>query len=526
MALDDAIGRLYRNAGIDSTNTDDLIESLLNESRSATTPQNAARVRPLEAPVSPAPQAAPVEDVPLWRPRPQEADAAPAAGRPMFPGKPLDDAAPAPRATGKPMFGGKPLEDAQPTPQATGKPMFPGKPLFDGTPIEEPPPRVNGTPPRVNGTPEHMVPLAPPDPGPAPKFDPWAGEEGDPLAIPATEAPVNPEVTTVPPQDAFPPAQGLEGAPSRGRDTSMVPMPPMDDQPFRSGGSVLDKFGTTTGMLSGKEAYESQYGRPQRDAFLGAPAQEAVPGAITVAEQSLETARVRRDEAKLATDEAVAAARLTGGAGDKLVLKQIAQRTGYGKAQMEFEQAEKELHVAKGAVPTQTGTRDTFERAPGAAVDQITSTARGAARIAILPIEGANELLTGAMGTVRPALDPIQQANQALDAAQKEITDQFAAKLFKKDEAQNERLGSKVVQGVVSTAIFAGTGLAGRAAGLSATWTTAVAGALPQAEGQYQQAQRVEDLTPGYAAEWIRAGSRSGLGEDADPAVAAAQDPR
>jgi hypothetical protein len=137
-------------------------------------------------------------------------------------------------------------------------------------------------------------------------------------------------------------------------------------------------------------------------------------------------------------------------------------------------------------------------------MDQATSTARGAARIAMAPIDLANRALTGAMGTTPPALNPIDQANKSLDDAVKATTDQFSAKLFKKDEAQNDRLGAKVVQGVVSTGMFAATGLAGRAAGLSPALTTAIAGALPQAEGQFQQAQRAQDITPGYAKAWMK----------------------
>jgi hypothetical protein len=251
---------------------------------------------------------------------------------------------------------------------------------------------------------------------------------------------------------------------------------------------VIDKlYGADSGMLSGNEAYGQQQGR------------------LSQSEQAVVAAQTRRDEAKQAYDEAVATTKLSGTPFDAGVQRGAAQRTRVSGAKIALDNAEKELAAAKIApLPTQTGTRDTMERAPGAAVDQATQTVRAAARIGMAPIEAANEALTSAMGTVRPALDPIAQADKGLDDATRAITDTFSRQLFSKDEAQNERLGSKVVQGVVSTGMFAATGAAGRLAGFSPMWTTAIAGALPQAEGQFQQARSAQEINPTYAKEWMK----------------------
>jgi len=51
-------------------------------------------------------------------------------------------------------------------------------------------------------------------------------------------------------------------------------------------------------MLTGPQAYEQQFGRPAREAFGGAPAQEAVKGSIETAKDAVTEAQTAFDEAK------------------------------------------------------------------------------------------------------------------------------------------------------------------------------------------------------------------------------------
>jgi hypothetical protein len=346
-----------------------------------------------------------------------------------------------------------------------------------------------------------LVPKVPPGNVPVPQARPpiealLAGPRARPADAPPP-TPLEPDTAIDRVMRGDDPADVLYGqqpaqAPAPDRTAPMeggFPAPQgLDEAPFRSGGSVIDKlYGADSGMLSGNEAYGQQQGR------------------LSQSEQAVVAAQKRRDEAKQAYDEAVATTKLSGTPFDAGVQRGAAQRTRVSGAKIALDNAEKELAAAKIApLPTQTGTRDTMERAPGAAVDQATQTVRAAARIGMAPIEAANEALTSAMGTVRPALDPIAQADKGLDDATRAITDTFSRQLFSKDEAQNERLGSKVVQGVVSTGMFAATGAAGRLAGFSPMWTTAIAGALPQAEGQFQQARSAQEINPTYAKEWMK----------------------
>lgn len=239
---------------------------------------------------------------------------------------------------------------------------------------------------------------------------------------------------------------------------------PLDEQPFRTGGAALNKIlGTTTGMKTGDEAYDAQQQR------------------IKEAEESVAAATVEKRDFKLGAYTKARAAQL--GITDPDQVEALRKKIQEG---MKVEEkAADALAKAKTTPETQARWRDVMERIPPAAVDQMIDTVAGAARLAMAVPTGADT--TGAQ-------EKISELKAAIEA-------KVSHDWFNSDPAKDEDFGSKIVQGLVSTATFAAMGAAGKAAGLGATATTAIAGALPQAEQQYTQA---EAASPGYIREFLK----------------------
>jgi hypothetical protein len=260
---------------------------------------------------------------------------------------------------------------------------------------------------------------------------------------------------------------------------------PLEDAPFRSGGSALDRvLGPDTGMMSGADAYDTR-AQKQKDAAA----------AVTEAEAGMATAQKKYDDLK-------AAGQFTGGAGDALIERQIRQKSGLGQAKQRLEDAKAEVGKVSGPLPTQEGWRSALEQAPATAIRQATDTARGAMRVMTGMERGFDYIMSRATGQ-KPHSEHFEQTDKSADKLADDINKKVG-QWFRADPGRADEFGSKMVDGIVSTGVFVAGGGAARIAKISPAVTSAILGALPQGEQQFRQAQTAAEIDPGYAREWLK----------------------
>jgi hypothetical protein len=312
------------------------------------------------------------------------------------------------------------------------------------------------TPPRVNGTPERMAPLEPP-----PRVN------GTPERL----------VPLAPPSDALVDAAQQVGAMGEmPRRIAYVPEAP--EQPFRTGGTVLDfLFGPNTGMLSGKEAYEYKYGRPQRDAFLGAPAQEAVPGSIAEAEGALAKAKLERAAAQARLDELLKERSANPEAAVSVDPRAV--REALRLTQRRESQAEAALEAAKKApLPTQGVARNLGETAIRTAAQMGADTLTGA--------RGLTEVIPDPLDWLDPELAKrVRTKNRAFTKS----VDQAAKRAGQPDPARADDFSTQLTAGAVSMGMFMAGGVAARSLGASAALGAGGLGAFQMGGSQFAEAE-------------------------------------
>ncbi|HWW46329.1 MAG TPA: LPD38 domain-containing protein [Xanthobacteraceae bacterium] len=266
--------------------------------------------------------------------------------------------------------------------------------------------------------------------------------------------------------------------PTQLRPTEPMPdVQPLDDAPFRAGGKVVDSVaGPEWGMLSGEEAFKNK----QADI---AAAERSAAEATSAFDQA------QRDYADLA---------MKGVTGQT----ELRKRRGLENLRKAKDEADAAVLTARNApLRTQGSVRDTVERVPDVATSMVMDTVRAATRLPMSQLTSTDRVVSKLFGSKPHDFSLI---DKTLDNEVQTIKNYVGQNLFKKDEAQNEQLGSKIVSGITSTAVFAAGGAAGRAAGLAPFLTTAVLGALPQGEQQLQQAKSAADINPLYAQAWMK----------------------
>lgn len=304
------------------------------------------------------------------------------------------------------------------------------------------------------------------------------------------------------------------------------PVQPLEQAPIRGGGSYLDKIiGVQTGMLTPEESLKKT--------------QEKIAGAEAGAEQAAITAeetKARQEETlrsfvdkdgvpfvdKIAELEAQKAT-----AENRPIAKQLQIQINnvMASAPFEFRQllAQQKLGVseeqeaqtrageaqqaavrAKLAPPvTETFARSAIETTGQAIGSQTADTIVALQRAATSPIS-LIEAVTGNKEIMSKEID------RGARELHKSLSGGFAP-----DPAQADDLGMKVVQGLASTAAFAGTGgVATKAFALPRNVMIAIAGGLPQAEQQWQEALRREEEDPSFEKwrKWVSFATGFGVG--------------
>jgi len=223
---------------------------------------------------------------------------------------------------------------------------------------------------------------------------------------------------------------------------------------------------------------------------------DAAGKAYEEASAAVEPTRAREDE-QMRRLEAAAAKGNTFAADRLAVLKQ--QRaagaiTDTQAAEYETEQA-REAKVKAGLTgPAITSTgRNMAEAVPRVITNQAVDTGSAASRIfhkVLEPLDSITGIDTKAKDKNREAY--WERRRRAVAGA------------FASDPALADNFGQQLVEGFASTAGFAAAGLAGRAAGIGAKLTTAVAGALPQGEQSWRTLDDFYKKNPELDADWKR----------------------
>lgn len=305
-----------------------------------------------------------------------------------------------------------------------------------------------------------------------------------------------------------------------------VPVQPLEEAPIRTGGRYLDRvIGGQTGILTPEESVKAT--------------QEKVAGAEAAAEQAAidrEETKARQAETlksfvdkdgvpfvdKIADLEAQKAA-----AENRPIAKQLQiqinnvmasapfefrqllaqQKLGVSEEQeskARAEQAQQAAVQAKLAPPvTQTFARSALETTGQTIGSQTADTIVALQRVATSPVS-LIEAVTGNKEIMSKEID--REAKEL----HKNLSGGFAP-----DVAQANDLGMKVVQGVASTAAFAGTGgVATKAFALPKTVMVAIAGGLPQAEQQWQEALSRQQEDPSLEGwrKWLSFTAGLGIG--------------
>ena len=367
------------------------------------------------------------------------------------------------------------------------------------------------------------VPLPPPRP---------AGLTSAAPAAPA--APVEPPAADVPLPPRRPPGLGVNIPP-------MPPVQPLADEmkPIPEEPEIDPSSGQWTGrMIPGAVPSDPQGLRPapggrnnalnrvykalgidpRSDIDTGAAYDESrqkVEGAGKAYDEAAEaaaTARAREDE-QMRRLEAAAAKGNTFAADRLAVLKQ--QRaagavTDTQAAEYEADRAREGKVKADLTGPAITNTgRNMVESVPRTIGNQAVDTGAAASRIFQKVLEPL-DAITGIDTKVKD-----QNREEYWARRRRAVEGAFAS-----DPALADTFGQQVVDGLASTAGFVGAGLAGRAVGLGAKLTTAVAGALPQGEQSWRTLDEFYRKNPELDAQWKRwTNFAIGLGSGASEAA-------
>ena len=304
---------------------------------------------------------------------------------------------------------------------------------------------------------------------------------------------------------------------------------------IRTGGRNLDKLiGSQTGMLTAEESQADKAARVQgaqeklqqtRDMALTIGEAErqhlrqyrdedGVPfiDKLTQIEQLRKSAELRGDVQEFKAFDAAARALMArsdiGFRNELTQAKLGVSDTDIAKRQVAGD-LDALIKAQTAPAATQTFARSAAETFPKAIADIAADTITGAQRIALSPVS----LMEAVTGSKEAPISKI------LNRQGRELHDALSGG-FSPDPAQAEDLGQKVVAGVASTAFFAGAGVVGRVIGMSPALATAVSGALPQAEQQWQEAERAAQRDPKLNQEWRKWVSfATGLGIGATEAL-------
>jgi hypothetical protein len=264
----------------------------------------------------------------------------------------------------------------------------------------------------------------------------------------------------------------------------MPPVTEVRDEPFRAKmkgkSDTPDESGEypeapgLTGMKTGPEAYEQQFGRPAREAVSGVPglpdvpAQEAVKGSIDTAKDAVAQAEADLAAAKDRQSKIAVSSPKAGGSlqQQKLLIDD------------EVDRATKRLDNARSALGAESrrgieteGSARVFGGAAATAVGQMVP-----------------DIIGGAARPFDEALDKagLPRGTGVADYMKKASTDIANANLS--DPQQQDSLSAKYGSGVGSMAGFAITGVAGKLAGLPQWAVSGGTGALQNAEQFYRDA--------------------------------------
>ncbi|MCA1458106.1 hypothetical protein I6F35_33775 [Bradyrhizobium sp. BRP22] len=245
------------------------------------------------------------------------------------------------------------------------------------------------------------------------------------------------------------------------------PMPevqPLDNAPFRAPSS-----GLTTNMLTGEEAWAERQ------------------ASIKAAEDAVAEARTRLQVAQQRQSAVLAPSTRRGTTGD---LQRQAVDAEVDNATANLAQAEQALAAAqRAAPPTQNKVRDAASRFATAIGSAIPDTIGGLARPVDATLDAAGvEGGTGVAEKMRGISRKVGIENQP-------------------DPTRDEELTAQIGQGAGSAVGFVVTGVVGRAAGLPAAVTSAVAGGAQNAEQYYREANEMGEPAYKKALAYIAGGA-------------------
>lgn len=337
---------------------------------------------------------------------------------------------------------------------------------------------------------------------------PQAGPQKPAFSLPegfelADDAPAPVKATASPPLPPRRPAEfqplAPDVAPMRSEATELAKraavsasapaVQPLDDAPFRSGGTALDAMpgiGPAGGMMTGAQAFdEATHDRRAIDT-RSAIVNERARRAQQIVNEGLGDQRpeiVRQLMAQGLTEAEANAEADTMDAATRGSARQAARDA----ISEQNELSDQARGIRAG---TQTGWRSALESVPRTIANQALQTGAGIARIATSPIA----VMQALTGDKSPSIGDF--ITRDFQAAQDRV-----GRVFNPDRSRDEELGQKVVNGLASTAAFVigGKGLSGL--GASGAKGTAIAGALPEAESMWREVEKAEQLNPAYGGE-------------------------
>jgi len=349
----------------------------------------------------------------------------------------------------------------------------------------------------------------------AKKIPPQRDASTLPLAVnqpPLTGAPAN---VPLPPERFVPTG-----------DTSLPPVQGLEEAPIRAGGGFFDTLaGVGGGMLSPAESVRQTQ---ERVAAAEAGAQQAQAVRPGIEAREMEVLRSFKDKdgtpivdivQDLARQRDIAA---ESGQFDNARQLQVQMNNVIANSPIEFRQilTQKKLDITESAEAKARAEQAQAAATQAKLAPAVTQTPlRSGAETAGETLAGLGADLIG--GAQRAATSPVSlieaitgsepNMSREVDKTSKAIHDSLTGG-FRPDPRQAEDLGMKITGGIASTVGFAGTGLVGRGLKLSQTAGTIIAGALPQAEQQWREAEARAQQDPKVNQEWRKwASFASGL---------------
>lgn len=220
------------------------------------------------------------------------------------------------------------------------------------------------------------------------------------------------------------------------------------------------------------------------------------------AAQGLEEARANTEKEARLEDEKIRRLERAAAEGNTFARDQLAiMRSHQGQQPTVTEDAQYAQEKARTAKVTEdlrspaivNPGRNALESVPKTIANQAVDTASAASRIVDKVFEPIDRLIgTDVKANDKKREDYWERRRRAVDGA------------FNTDPALAGTFGQQVVDGIASTAGFMGAGLVGRAVGLGATATTAVAGAFPQGEQHWRMLDDWYKLHPEQDSQWKR----------------------